>query len=322
MLSVCFLPSRRSLLTCVPLARCPCSATLLRIFLPPLPSPPLSLQARLGLTCCFADVHRPQEGLEGNPDTIVAQQVTWLFSAADHAADAEIGEGDFKGCYQKLLAAAYEEEVLALDLKRAIESLTSSADWTNMRQLFATARQIFQSLSGGGDSLSTADAKAKEVLEALFLCITGKSNVMGPKKQIAARKLVASALGGGNGAAAAEGSSAAAAAPASNAVSVSTAQLIKLYKDLLAMHIPVDVLKKSAEESVTEEEGGSRGDDGRDWGEQLEFEHVFTFLFSFIFFFLSFPFPSFSRALALATGATPASSSSSSSASPAAAASN
>jgi len=167
---------------------------------------------------------------------VVCAQVSWLFSATEHASDAEVSYDDFKACYAKLLAAAYEEEVLLLDLSRAIDSLQRSEEWTAMKRLFQTARSLFQALSHGSSasdtSISVSDERVRSVLERAFASINGRSQSMGPKKQTAARRLVAPALD-------------AAAAPPLPAAGLTT-----LYKQLLAVPVPVAEMAQDAEAAL------------------------------------------------------------------------
>lgn len=192
---------------------------------------PLRTQARLGFTACFSDVHRDTEALGGNKEAIINQQVSWLFSAAvdpeaDPATASGIDEAAFKACYQKLLAAAYEEEVLSLDLKRAIDSLSSSRAWQEMRDIFKQTRDIFAAL--GTQTLSTSDERHRAALDTIFQPITGRSGVLGPRSQTAARKIVTPVL----------------AADAQSSVE----QVIKTIKEVLAVPVPAEIIKKSTEE--------------------------------------------------------------------------
>jgi hypothetical protein len=201
-------------------------------------------EARLGFSTCFADVHRTSASSSG-PDgefmaadkaNIVEQQVTWLFSATDHAADGEISFEDFKSCYAKLLAAAYEEEVLLLDLKRAIDSLSSSPEWRAMQTLFQTARTLFRTLANNNDSadatIQPEDPRVSAVLQRAFQDIQGRSQVLGPKKQTAARRLLAPALF------------------SAGAPPLSMQGLVALYKQVLAVPVPVEQLAQDAQAAL------------------------------------------------------------------------
>lgn len=194
-------------------------------------------EARLGFLSCFADVHRSTEALGGDKAQIVEQQVSWLFQATDHAQrpDDEVSLEDFKACYGKLLAAAYEEEVLALDLKRAIDSLSGSAEWRAMQQLFQTARALFKTLANSeapDATVQPADSRVAPVLQRAFADIQGRSQVLGPKKQTAARRLLAPALF------------------APDTPPLTLQHLISLYKQVLAVPVPVEVLAQDAQAAL------------------------------------------------------------------------
>ena len=165
---------------------------------------------------------------------MIDQQVEWLFSATEHSHDSEpeVSSEEFKGCYTKLLAAAYEEEVLQLDLQRAVDSLSRSREWTSMRQMFVTARSLFRALAGSDAhdaTISPADPRVKSVLERLFEHINGKSNVLGPKRQTAARRVVAPLF-------------------AADAAPLMCAALVKLIKAVLAVPVPVDGMAEDAQQ--------------------------------------------------------------------------
>jgi hypothetical protein len=112
-----------------------------------------------------------QEWSKSEREAAVQAQLSWLFTAA--GSSSSISLDDFRSCYSSLLQSAYEEEVLKLDLERAIETLESSSQYKQMRQLFV-------------DLSSFIPCNVSD----LFVCVTGKSKSLGPKKQKEARKLV------------------------------------------------------------------------------------------------------------------------------------
>jgi len=196
-------------------------------------------EARLGFSACFADVHRSTERLDSK-DSVVDAQVSWLFSATAHDGegdDAEITEEEFKACYSKLLQAAYEEEVLQLDLNRAIDSLSKNAEWSQMHTLFSLVRSSFDSLTGDGHSaigtLSLRDGRSRSVVERMAQGITGRSDCLGPKKQTAARKIVAKYIEG-------EGEH----------QMITIKNINKMFKELLRLGVPVDSLIKDVQQAL------------------------------------------------------------------------
>lgn len=169
----------------------------------------------------------------GNKESILNTQVSWLFSAAteaEHEALQEIDEDKFKGCYQKLLAAAYEEEVLALDLQRAIDSLTKSSDWQLTLAAFKELTQLFETPTIQHDSNThltpESNSTHRAILDAIFLPITGRSNLMGPRTQTQARKMVT---------------------PIMTQKNVSIDDIRRVFKTLLAIPLPPAVLKAGVE---------------------------------------------------------------------------
>jgi hypothetical protein len=83
---------------------------------------------------------------------VVSDQVNWLFSATQHGVPASspsatvpapLALAEFESCYHRLLASAYEQEVLWLDLKRAITALSSSAHWQSMSAVCSRARRVW-----------------------------------------------------------------------------------------------------------------------------------------------------------------------------------
>lgn len=80
-------------------------------------------EARTSLVICFAAVHqgKPSNSTVGES---VERQVHWLFKDEDKSA--RISLDAFKGLYKELLEGGYEEEVLHIDIDRAISALASS----------------------------------------------------------------------------------------------------------------------------------------------------------------------------------------------------
>ena len=232
------------------------------------------VQARLGFTACFSDVHRSSEAL-GSPATVIDQQVQWLFAATSHADEsadtAEISPDEFKACYTKLLHASYEEEVLLIDLQRAIDSLANGDEWTQAKKLLALTKQVFHAIvaaSGAGGEDAAAEVQPSQprvhaILQRLFAGIQGRSQVLGPRKQTAARRIVAPLFPehGAATPAAAASAAAAAAAPASSSAAASgsgaaaaaptltLAGFQRLFKTLLALPVPAAALTQDAEAS-------------------------------------------------------------------------
>jgi hypothetical protein len=176
-------------------------------------------------------VHRDPDA-HSQKDALLTQQVNWLFTAAsdpDTGAEAnEIDEAAFKACYQKLLSAAYEEEVLALDLTRAIDALQASEEWIASKSIFTGLRDLYAGL--GTESLTQADPKHKLLRDALFGPITGRSTTLGPRTQTKARKIVAPLVD-----------------PAAPDVHVE--KLIAVVKEILAAQVPPEVLVKGLEDA-------------------------------------------------------------------------
>ena len=231
-------------------------------------------EARLGFLACFDTVHRDSVDLSpAEKSAVVEKQVSWLFAATSHdESDASAGVrlDEFRSCYSNLLKGAYEEEVLALDLQRAITGLEQAGQWVAARGVLDSTNQIYRALalhSGvqHGAALSLSDARTSSALHRMFEHITGRSQVLGPKRQTQARKIVAPLFGeappappafgaahsaSAAGSAAAAPSAASAAAPSSAsaaAVSVSLPQLLRVVKGLLALPVPVESLAEDVE---------------------------------------------------------------------------
>ena len=149
-------------------------------------------EATLGLSHCFEAVHhidspasssRQQRSVDASaPPAVsashkqraVANQVSWLFSAAHHspAADSAARPGplqlsEFTECYHRLLQSGYEPEVLHVDLTRAIDALHSSQQWQSMERLLRAARRLF------GLRLASSDAGVRRsVVQSTFSAAT------------------------------------------------------------------------------------------------------------------------------------------------------
>ena len=133
-------------------------------------------EATLGLHHCFDAVHRvrspsssqhspsPPASLPSvsasHKARVVSEQVQWLFSASAPAvpaaspaaspssspspsSPAPLSFPSFESCYRRLLSSGYEQEVLWLDLVRAITALSSSAHWQSMSAVCSRARRVW-----------------------------------------------------------------------------------------------------------------------------------------------------------------------------------
>ena len=176
-------------------------------------------EATLGLSHCFDAVHRvhsPSSSISTShppPDDAppisaaqkaqtVANQVQWLFSATQTSPPSPSPPSpspslpppltlpQFELCYQRLLQSAYEQEVLHLDLKRAINSLHSSQQWTAMRGVLSRARRVWMDRvegAGGGGREGVVQAVVERSMRSLG---EGGSGVFGSAKKAAAAKRV------------------------------------------------------------------------------------------------------------------------------------
>ena len=164
-------------------------------------------EAVLGLTHCFDAVHavhspRSHSSPEDAPPVsaqqkaqTVANQVGWLFSATQHAAaspsslPSPLPLSDFELCYQRLLQSAYEQEVLHLDLKRAIDALSSSQQWAAMSRLLTRARRLWRErIRGDGEGAARAIERSTRALA------TGEGAGFASAKKSAAVRRVVDAL--------------------------------------------------------------------------------------------------------------------------------
>jgi len=106
-------------------------------------------EIRYSLYECYSAVHGQRNidsGIttgagtdESSKQQTVDKQVDWLFTATSEVHHITLQE--FKQCYADLLQNAYEEEVLTIDLQRAIKALETSADRQERVQLL---QQIIQ----------------------------------------------------------------------------------------------------------------------------------------------------------------------------------
>lgn len=237
-------------------------------------------EARLGFLACFDEVHREREAADMTATekaAVVDKQVAWLFAATAHDDDSRgVSIAEFRTCYSNLLKGAYEEEVLLLDLQRAIAGLEGAAQWSLAKRVLDTTNQIYRALSASAEeqgqaaaaAVSLADARASAALHRMFLHITGRSQVLGPKRQTQARKIVAPLFGEaapappafGAAPAAASSAAAPAAASASAAVSVTLPQLIRVVKELLALPVPGESLAEDVDAALLIATGAAPAD--------------------------------------------------------------
>ena len=175
------------------------------------------LEAIIGMNYCFYDVHKDKiADLSSDPsesqsqrNEIVQTQVNWLFSAA--GSSDSINSTQFADCYRGLLNNAYEEEVLQIDLTRAITSLQNNQEYQLMINLFGLVKKYHKSSDSNN-----------EKLKLLFNSILGKSKSLGPKKQKLARNIVNELFSSSN--------------------SITLQQLNDCYLKLLVAEVPVQEL--------------------------------------------------------------------------------
>jgi hypothetical protein len=179
-------------------------------------------EATMGMHQCFDAVHRvrsPSSSASASspspsqhqppPDAppvsaahkqqVVANQVNWLFSATQHIAPtpgsslpAPLLLSDFEQCYHRLLQSAYEQEVLHLDLKRAIDSLSSSPHWAAMSDILSRARRVFTLRMTGRED-------REEVMNRCFQSLTSgtEAGFASSKKAAVVRSIVDRLRAGG-----------------------------------------------------------------------------------------------------------------------------
>ena len=173
-------------------------------------------EATLGLSHCFDAVHRVHSPSSSASTTAppplddappvsaahkaqtVANQVQWLFSATQHSPPTSpptpLALSDFELCYQRLLQSAYEQEVLHLDLKRAIDALSSSPQWTAMRAILTRARRLWveRMAEGGGGEGGEEGRVVEGAMERSLRSLSegGSATFASPKKAAAVRRMV------------------------------------------------------------------------------------------------------------------------------------
>lgn len=167
-----------------------------------------------------------------------------LFSATSHAHDSTLSRSDFIHCYQQLLQAQYEPEVLELDLKKAIKCLSTNSNWTHISQLLSShIPQYLHTLIGNASSSSSdiqqqdgidySQPRNKQAIQALFASIQGKSTSLGPKQQQKARKVISHLYED---------------TPDNSIRKFSVGDIVNLYKKLLILEVPVTVFQKDLEQ--------------------------------------------------------------------------
>lgn len=131
------------------------------------------IEAKIGLTLCYEAVNQVNTNNHNNDDNSIQQphiltdeeqqfksqsiqkQIDFLFTATigsnpntnNDNNQHVITKEQFKQCYHKLLSSAYEEEVLQLDLQRAIDALQHNKQFTIMRQLLTKIKQVYNDQS-------------------------------------------------------------------------------------------------------------------------------------------------------------------------------
>lgn len=217
-------------------------------------------EVRIGMAYCFEAVHRIQSNnntdtmnnnnndpdtdtssttTTANKDHTVTEQVNWLFAAVG-TTQSTINYSEFSNCYHKLLESAYEEEVLQIDLNRAITALSNNTDYQLIRTLFNQLKLYYQR----NHSIPI------EELRILFTNITVNNNTnnttntvkltsLGPKKCTAARKLVDSLL----------------TSITSNTITIE--QLFQTYKQLIIIGVPIQLLYQPAMQIINSSNNNS-----------------------------------------------------------------
>lgn len=109
------------------------------------------LEAQYCLTLCYNTVHNTQNNSvidisdDREKHVMVEQQVQWLFDATNEINTITLEE--FKLCYGNLLMNAYEEEVLQIDLDRAIHELDTNQSRLNAIALLNTAKLYYNNVT-------------------------------------------------------------------------------------------------------------------------------------------------------------------------------
>lgn len=162
-------------------------------------------EATAGLLISFENVHQIHDDEMSSSTTkqrMVQQQVGWLFTASHPTAPVHTNDSptsqtstssphplasssssfhvetislsQFIDCYSRLLQSAYEEEVLHIDLKRAIQSLQSSNQWKKSAELLQKFRQWYHLLS----QLSTVELHTLNTGESGHQLPTQHQNIL------------------------------------------------------------------------------------------------------------------------------------------------
>jgi len=154
-------------------------------------------EARSSLTICFASLLNTDKS-GPKIDEVVQSQVSWLFKEADENKDQQISREEFVNCYKKLLKenplpskkgsgsfsgslsgsfsgsshAGIEEEVLRIDLERAIQALTRSrrASLVATEQIYFKVKYLFKTLDTDKDGVITV-ADVKDSLSRCFASV-------------------------------------------------------------------------------------------------------------------------------------------------------
>jgi hypothetical protein len=175
---------------------------------------------------CFDAVHRElPDATRAEKESVSEKQVQWLFAATGKEADgSELSPEEFRDCYRQLLTNAYEEEVLLLDLRRAIAALENNRERENRAQFYGKLATVADTLFAKSATVECSHP----ALAALFSFVSGRGG-LGPKQAATAKKALD---------------------PLMKLSTVSRQQLMDAWHGLLRHDLPTEALLTAADKAL------------------------------------------------------------------------